>query len=266
MNDKDADELADVLYDAAINDYHQKSENLAATCLQVTEALVNYFQQNKVQGNGWGNILVPHPDNEHQIPLQIYIDANGNLLQLAFPLTDGVHSSQMVVAPQGVLQTKGNIISNELEKNVVLSVIDDKWKHHLRDMDELRQSVQNAVFEQKDPLLVYKFESYQIFQNVLSAFNAEVIASLMKLDLPKLMPEGQEQQSIQQPATRQKVQAPVEKKDDFSKLRTNDESNEDELRRRKQEERRILAGEIEEEEKALSRRERRELDKKGKKK
>lgn len=266
MNDKDADELADILYDAAINDYRQKSENLAATCLQVTEALVNYFQQNKVQGNGWGNILVPHPDNEHQIPLQIYIDANGNLLQLAFPLTDGVHSSQMVVAPQGVLQTKGNIIPNELEKNVVLSVIDDKWKHHLRDMDELRQSVQNAVFEQKDPLLVYKFESYQIFQNVLSAFNAEVIASLMKLDLPKLTPEGQEQQSIQQPATRQKVQAPVEKKDDFSKLRTNDESNEDELRRRKQEERRILAGEIEEEEKALSRRERRELDKKGKKK
>ncbi len=266
MNDKDADELADILYDAAINDYRQKSENLAATSLQVTEALVNYFQQNKVQGNGWGNILVPHPDNEHQIPLQIYIDANGNLLQMAFPLTDGVHSSQMVVAPQAILQTKGNILPNELEKNVVLSVIDDKWKHHLRDMDELRQSVQNAVFEQKDPLLVYKFESYQIFQNVLSAFNAEVIASLMKLDLPKLAPEGQVQQTIQQPATRQKVQAPAEKKDDFSKLRTNDESNEDEVRRRKQEERRILAGEVEAEEKALSRRERRELDKKGKKK
>lgn len=266
MNDKDADELADVLYEAAINDYRQKSENLAAISLQVTQALVNYFQQNKVQGNGWGNILVPHPDNEHQIPLQIYIDANGNLLQMAFPLTDGVHNSQMVVAPQAILQTNGNIIPNELEKNVVLSVIDDKWKHHLRDMDELRQSVQNAVFEQKDPLLVYKFESYQIFQNVLSAFNTEVIASLMKLDLPKLTPEGQVQQTIQQPATRQKVQAPVEKKDDFSKLRTNDESNEDELRRRKQEERRILAGEVEAEEKTLSRRERRELDKKGGKK
>lgn len=266
MNDKDADELADILYDAAINDYRQKSENLAAISLQVTQALVNYFQQNKVQGNGWGNILVPHPDNEHQIPLQIYIDPNGNLLQMAFPLTDGVHNSQMVVAPQAILQTNGNIIPNELEKNVVLSVIDDKWKHHLRDMDELRQSVQNAVFEQKDPLLVYKFESYQIFQNVLSAFNTEVIASLMKLDLPKLTPEGQVQQTIQQPATRQKVQAPVEKKDDFSKLRTNDESNEDELRRRKQEERRILAGEVEAEEKTLSRRERRELDKKGGKK
>lgn len=266
MNEKEADELIEILYQSAIEDYKKKSDNLAAISLQVTEALTNYFQQNKVQGNGWGNILVPHPDNEHQIPLQIYIDANGNLLQIAFPLSDGIHSSQMVVAPQGVTHTNGTIIPNELEKNVVLSVIDDKWKHHLRDMDELRQSVQNAVFEQKDPLLVYKFESYQIFQSVLSNFNTEVISSLMKLDLPKLTPDGQVQQAIQQPAPRAKVQAPVEKKDDFSNLHAEHNSLEEEARRRKQEERRILSGEVEREDKVLSRRERREQEKKGKKK
>ena len=89
-----------------------------------------------------------------------------------------------------------------MEKAIVLSLIDQEWKEHLREMDDLKQSVQNAVFEQKDPLLIYKFESVELFKRFLSKVNFDMISFLMKADIP---------QEDQVPATavRQEVQRPV---------------------------------------------------------
>ncbi len=70
------------------------------------------------------------------------------------------------------------------EKTVVLSTIDEAWKEHLREMDELKQSVQNATYEQKDPLLIYKFESYELFKMMLNRINKDVISTLMKGFIP----------------------------------------------------------------------------------
>jgi preprotein translocase subunit SecA len=71
-----------------------------------------------------------------------------------------------------------------LQENITLSIIDDSWKEHLRDMDDLKQSVQNAVYEQKDPLLVYKLESYEMFRSMMNRLNEGSVEMLMNLNMP----------------------------------------------------------------------------------
>jgi preprotein translocase subunit SecA len=88
-----------------------------------------------------------------------------------------------------------------MEKAVTLSVIDQEWKEHLREMDDLKQSVQNAVFEQKDPLLVYKFESVELFKRFLNKVNFDTISFLTKADIPA-QAEEVEQEIRQAPAQR----------------------------------------------------------------
>ena len=72
----------------------------------------------------------------------------------------------------------------DFEKNITLAIIDDTWKDHLRQMDELKQSVQNATYEQKDPLLIYKFESFELFNSMLDTVNKDVLSFLFKGELP----------------------------------------------------------------------------------
>ena len=74
---------------------------------------------------------------------------------------------------------------SDFEKNITLAIVDEAWKKHLRKMDELKQSVQLAVHEQKDPLLIYKFEAFNLFRNMLDGINKEVISFLFKGDLPQ---------------------------------------------------------------------------------
>jgi preprotein translocase subunit SecA len=114
-----------------------------------------------------------------------------------------------VVELESALASNGEEVSRTLEKTILLSVIDEKWKNHLREMDELRVSVQNAVFEQKDPLVVYKFESYELFQQVLNSINEQVISLMMKAEIEA--PRGPVRQ------------AEVER-DDFSKMKTKKEN------------------------------------------
>ncbi|MBX7243306.1 MAG: preprotein translocase subunit SecA [Bacteroidia bacterium] len=178
---------------------------------------------------------------------------NPQIRQVVVPFTDGIHKIDLIVEVEDVFRTKGKYIADEMEKVTVLSIIDEKWKYHLRDMDELRQSVQNAVFEQKDPLLVYKFEAFELFQNALKNFNMEVISMLMKYDL------------VREEAPQEQKKVEVPKRDDFSKMKTQHQTAvEEELRRRKEEERRILAANSEnpESNRPVSRRERREQDRK----
>ena len=86
-------------------------------------------------------------------------------------------------------KTEGRELSKSYEKTVVLATIDDAWKEHLREMDELKQSVQNATYEQKDPLLIYKFESFELFKTMITKVNKDVAATLMKGHIPTQDPE-----------------------------------------------------------------------------
>ncbi len=96
------------------------------------------------------------------------------------PFTDGVNGLQVAVPLKKAIQNKGAEVFKSFEKNVTLYLIDDAWKEHLREMDELKQSVQNAVYEQKDPLLVYKFEAFELFRQMLATVNKELVTFLFR--------------------------------------------------------------------------------------
>ncbi|RFZ92106.1 preprotein translocase subunit SecA [Mucilaginibacter conchicola] len=99
---------------------------------------------------------------------------------IVVPFTDGVHGMQVAVPLKKAVDNHGLEVFKSFEKNVTLSLIDDAWKEHLREMDELKQSVQNAVYEQKDPLLVYKFEAFELFRQMLASVNKELMSFLFR--------------------------------------------------------------------------------------
>ncbi|MFD1817084.1 preprotein translocase subunit SecA [Pseudarcicella hirudinis] len=100
------------------------------------------------------------------------------------PVTNGLVVTGIFADAHKTLDTKGKEVVQELEKFISLSLIDQEWKEHLREMDDLKQSVQNAVFEQKDPLLIYKFEAVNLFQKFLARVNSDTISFLMKAAIP----------------------------------------------------------------------------------
>jgi preprotein translocase subunit SecA len=136
-------------------------------------------------------------------------DTRGEYVEnIVVPFTDGVHGVQIAVPLKKAIQNKGLEVFKAFEKNVTLMEIDDAWKEHLREMDELKQSVQNAVYEQKDPLLVYKFEAFELFRNMLAAVNKEMVSFLFRGGIP-----------VQQQAEEVKEAKP-QPKTDMRKMRT----------------------------------------------
>ena len=119
------------------------------------------------------------------------VHENGGYERMVVPFTDGIKTINVVTDLNKAFETEGKTLINDFEKNIVLSIVDEAWKKHLRKMDELKQSVQLAVHEQKDPLLVYKFEAFNLFKDTMQSINKDVISFLMKGDLPKQ--EQQEQ-------------------------------------------------------------------------
>jgi len=103
---------------------------------------------------------------------------------IAVPVTDGIKTMQAVANLKKAFEDKGKEVVLSIEKGVVLGMIDNAWKEHLREMDDLKQSVQNAAYEQKDPLLIYKFESFELFKAMVMRTNKEIISFLIKCDVP----------------------------------------------------------------------------------
>ena len=114
----------------------------------------------------------------------VYETMSEKYKNIVFPLTDGRREMQLVVNLQEAYESDGSIITNVFEKNIILSMIDNEWKEHLREMDDLRSASSNAQYEQKDPLLVYKLESFELFKKMLVRLNSETMELLMKLDIP----------------------------------------------------------------------------------
>ncbi|OQX76842.1 MAG: preprotein translocase subunit SecA [Bacteroidetes bacterium 4484_249] len=103
---------------------------------------------------------------------------------IAIPITDGIKEMQIVANLKKAVETDGQEVILALEKGVTLSHIDNAWKEHLRELDDLKQSVQTATYEQKDPLLIYKFESFELFKNMVQNTNKEIDSFLIKGNLP----------------------------------------------------------------------------------
>ncbi len=112
-------------------------------------------------------------------------DTRGEYVEnIIVPFTDGVNGLQVSVPLQKAVENNGLEVFKSFEKNVVLYLIDDAWKEHLREMDDLKQSVQNASYEQKDPLLVYKFEAFELFRQMLARVNKELVSFLFRGGIP----------------------------------------------------------------------------------
>ena len=150
---------------------------------------------------------------------------------VAFPITDGRKTMNVIVPVKKAYNSMGREIELSIEKNITLAIIDDLWKEHLRELDDLKTSVQNAAYEQKDPLLIYKFESFNLFEKMLLEINREISSFLSRASLPvkqdsdvrearqpqsddrKLTTSRQEEVASQRTAPREKPQpVHVEKK------------------------------------------------------
>ena len=114
----------------------------------------------------------------------VYDTRGQNIEQIVVPFTDGMHGIQVATPLKKAVETKGKEVVKSFEKTITLSLIDETWKEHLREMDELKQSVQNAVYEQKDPLVIYKMEAFNLFKNMLAVVNKDVVSFLFKGGIP----------------------------------------------------------------------------------
>ncbi|HPJ82376.1 MAG: preprotein translocase subunit SecA [Bacteroidales bacterium] len=114
----------------------------------------------------------------------IYQTQRATYENVVVPVSDGKRIYQVVVNIQKAYESKGKELIRAINKTINLVVIDEFWKEHLRDMDDLKQSVQNATYEQKDPLLVYKFESFKLFSEMLEKIAREVLSFLLKAHIP----------------------------------------------------------------------------------
>ncbi len=118
----------------------------------------------------------------------VYENNNGQYLRIIVPFTDGIKTLNVVTDLEKAYTSQGKTLVTDFEKNITLAIVDEAWKKHLRKMDELKQSVQLAVHEQKDPLLIYKFEAFNLFKKMIDDVNKEVISFLFKGNLPSQNP------------------------------------------------------------------------------
>jgi preprotein translocase subunit SecA len=165
---KKSQDLIQGTYEAAMKNYKEKAARTAGQALPVLENVL------REQGSNVERILVP--------------------------FTDGARALQVSTHLQKSVDSRGASLIQDLEKGIVLAMIDDNWKEHLRNMDDLRQNVQGAVYEQKDPLLIYKHESFNLFREMLGEMNQSVISFLFRAGLPVADPAAQAQAVRRAPA------------------------------------------------------------------
>jgi preprotein translocase subunit SecA len=163
---ENAERIADDLYEQAYLNYRQNNEILAQ---KVYPIIKDVFENS---GRKYDNI--------------------------AIPFSDGKKTMNIVVPLKKAYESQGKEVSVSIEKSIVLAIIDDSWKEHLREMDELKQSVQHATYEQKDPLLIYKLESFNLFKGLTERINKEIVTFLNQGRIPvgeeKNVKEAEQQQ------------------------------------------------------------------------
>ena len=154
-----------------------------------------------------------HAIAEQAFPVvrDVYKNPNNTFENIVTPFTDGIKGVQVMANLKKAYESKGRELFLGFEKAVVLAMIDDSWKEHLRELDDLKQAVQNASLEQKDPLVIYKLESFNLFKDMINKANKEVISFLMKGGLPN--------ENNNQPQARFTQEAPQPKKEKLVETR-----------------------------------------------
>ena len=143
----------------------------------------------------------------------VYETQKDKYKRILVPFTDGVKTLNVATDLEKAYETEGKQLVNDFEKNITLAIIDDAWKTHLRKMDELKQSVQLAVHEQKDPLLIYKFEAFELFKAMIEKVNKDVVSFLFKGELPQ-----ENQQQIQEARQTRPKEKLSEQKEEIQNL------------------------------------------------
>tara|TARA_R110002073_G_scaffold205294_3_gene364996 strand:+ start:11476 stop:14829 length:3354 start_codon:yes stop_codon:yes gene_type:complete len=143
--------------------------------LTIYKAAFNHYKE-KMERNA--ELAYPVIEN-------VYKTQRDRFKRIVVPFTDGIKNLQVITDLEKAYETNGKQLITDFEKNISLAIIDDAWKTHLRKMDELKQSVQLAVHEQKDPLLIYKFESFELFKTMIDQVNKDVISFLFKGEIPQ---------------------------------------------------------------------------------
>ncbi len=150
-----------------------KSNQVDITERLYEKALAHYDRKNKAAA-----------DKSYPIVQDIFRTRGATVENILVPFTDGIKQIGVSASLKKCVDSKNTELIKSMEKMITLAIIDQNWKEHLRDMDDLKQSVQNAVYEQKDPLLIYKFEGFEAFKRFIAKVNEETISFLMKADIP----------------------------------------------------------------------------------
>ena len=133
-----------------------------------------------------------------QIIADVYQKEGNKFERIVVPFSDGIKTLNVVTDLKKAFESNGTQLVADFEKNITLAIVDEAWKKHLRKMDELKTSVQLAVHEQKDPLLIYKLEAFNLFRTMLDGVNKEVISFLFKGDLPQQNQNIQEAKQVRE--------------------------------------------------------------------
>ena len=137
---------------------------------------------------------------------QIWETPNNPYINIIVPITDGKHVYQLACNMQEAYETECNSIVKQFEKTIMLRIIDDSWKENLRQLDELKHSSQNASYEQKDPLLIFKLESVKLWDNMINEMNDRIASVLMRGQLPEQQPEDVKEAAPEQRPKQQYVE------------------------------------------------------------
>ncbi len=173
-NDKKTPELVETAFDAAMANFKGKMDRLA----QIANPVIKQVYEN--EGMRYENILVP--------------------------ITDGKRLYQIPVNLKAAYESECKEVVKAFEKAIMLHVIDDAWKENLRELDELKQSVRNASYEQKDPLLIYKLESVNLFDAMVNKINDQTLSILMRGQIPMREPEQVREAPVETRAQRRQQQ------------------------------------------------------------
>jgi preprotein translocase subunit SecA len=183
-NNNDFEELEETLMkvfamDAPFTEEDFNSTRTNELCKQVTESAVGAFKRKMER---LASVTYP-------VIKQVYEKQGQQYENILIPVSDGKRVLNVTTHLETAYKTEGREVIKAFEKQTLLYIIDDEWKEHLRQLDELRNSVQNASYEQKDPLLIYKLESFGLFKEMIDSINRRVLAVLMRGQIPMREPE-----------------------------------------------------------------------------
>lgn len=183
-----------VLNNKSVKDFQNFEFELirfSAMTSPISEDEFNKLSEKEITDELYNNVTKHYKDKieknavlAYPVIKDVYENEGDRYERIVVPFTDGVKSLQVVTNLKEAYETEGKSLVTDFEKNITLAIIDENWKDHLRKMDDLKQSVQNASYEQKDPLLIYKFEAFELFKRTVDEINREVLSFLFKGELP----------------------------------------------------------------------------------